>query len=1097
MALARRKDRARTTRAAAVAALAAFAALAAAALSVPAAFAADTDGGAAADAATGDLTHLVDPFIGSQDDGNTYPGAAVPFGMVQLSPDTGHNTGYDYNQDHIRGFSAVHLSGVGCGLGGDLPVLPTTGAITSTDDARYAAPFSHSDETASPGYYKVRLGTGITAELTATDRTGWQRYTFPSTDQADVLLNSGQALHKVTSSTVTVVDDRTVVTAITGRGFCQDTQPYTLYTRTRFDRPFTSYGTWNGGTVTTGSRTSTSTGLGGAYVRFDTTQDRSVTAVTALSWVDPAGAAGNLAAEGGGTFDQAAASARQAWQDRLAQIRVHGGTDEQQRTFYSSLYRSFLAPNIGSDTDGRYTGWDRRIHPGDGSVYYQNWSLWDTYRTQQQLLSLLAPRESRDMALSLLHVAEQSGQLPRWGYATVETNIMTGDPVTPFLVDAYRQGLLAGHEEEAYRLLKQHVDHAAPDSSPSAVRQADPEYLADGYVPYDPARPQTKPGDDDYQHGPSATLEYALADAAVGAMARDLGHGDDARRYLARGQNYRNILDPATGFFRARTVDGGFTGPSDPASSIGFHEGTSWQYMWLVPQDVPGIVGLIGGESAANARLDSFFAYDKLLKDPAGTARTVWVNGPYAYYNQDKYNPQNEPDLSAPYTYLSTGQPWKTTDVVHAALTLFTDAPNGVTGNDDLGTMSSWQVLSAIGIYPMTPGTDLWGLSTPLFDRVDLTLDRAYYPHGGLTVTAPGSSATDRYIRTASLGGHPLNRTYVTTEDIRAGRDIALTVGSEPSAWGTAAEDAPPALDTEPDTQRRTAAAVTPSAVGVLSGGAAADVTVSAVLTAPGTATGTVDVTAPAPLTATPATSTFQVRSGTLPATHDVPVRITAPAGTPDGTYQVTVTVTQPGGGTAVRTLPVSVATVSCTGSTGWCPQDLARQYDVDGVSAAGQSGADFDGTGTSFPAEQLPVPGTGVLGGRGYDFPDTAGSAPNFATTHGQTVPLTARAYSALDVLLTAHHGDVRGTATVTYADGSSQQVPLTATDWAAGAPRLGEDPAIHATSRYDASGRPDGVAVNIWHLTVPLDSAKTAVSITLPDDTRLALYALSGRNA
>lgn len=1076
------------------AALAALTALLAAGAATLPAQTASADGGSAA--AGGDLTHLVNPFIGSQDDGNTYPGAAVPFGMVQLSPDTGHNTGYDYNQDHIRGFSSVHLSGVGCGLGGDLPVLPTTGAITATDDAAYAAKFSHADETASPGYYKVKLDTGITAELSATTRTGWQRYTFPATDQANVLLNSGQALHKVTSSTVTVLDDRTVLTAITGRGFCQDTQPYTVYTETRFDRPFQSYGTWSGKTVTAGSRTSTSTGLGGAYARFDTTKDQQVTAVTSLSWVSQDGAAKNLAAEGRGTFDTTAAAARQSWQDRLGQIRVRGGSQEQQRTFYSSLYRSFLAPNVGSDVDGRYTGWDDKVHPAGGITYYQNWSLWDTYRTQQQLLSLLAPSESRDMALSLLRVADEGGQLPRWGYATAETNIMTGDPVTPFLVDAYRQGLLKGHEEEAYRALKKHADTVPPASSPSAGRQADVEYLANGYVPYDPARPG-KPGDNDFQHGPSATLEYALADAALGGMARSLGHTADARRYLTRGQNYRNILDPSTGFFRARNTDGAFVGPADPASSVGFHEGTSWQYMWLVPQDVPGIVDLIGGNATANARLDSFFAYDQLVKDPAGTARDVWVNGPYSYYNQDKYNPQNEPDLSSPYTYLSTGQPWKTTDVVHAGLTLFTDAPNGVTGNDDLGTMSSWQVLSAIGIYPMTPGTDLWGLSTPVFDRVDLTLDRHYYPSGKMTITAPGSTDTNRYIQSARLGGKSLRTTYISTRDIKAGKDLSLTVGAKPSSWGTGKNDGPPAPAHVAAPVRHTAASLSPAAPGVLAGGPGTDVDVSAVLTAPGKVSGTVTVSAPHGLTASPRTSGFRVDSGTLPTTKVVPVRISAPAGTPDGTYQVTVKVTQSGGPSVTRTVPVSVATSTCQGGSGYCPQDLSAQYDVDGVSTAGATGADFDGTGTSFPAEQLPAPGPGVLGGRAYTFPDTTGAAANFATAHGQSVALVRRSYSALDVLLTAHHGDVTGAATVHYSDGTSAPVTLTATDWAASAPRLGEDAAIHADSRYDKQGAPDGVGVDIWHIAVPLDSAKTAVSLTLPDDARLALYAISGRDA
>lgn len=736
------------------------------------------------------LTDLVNPFIGTQNEGNTYPGAAVPFGMVQLSPDTGHNTGYDYAQDHVRGFSLVHLSGVGCGLGGDLPVLPTTGDVTETDYARYAAGFSHADEEASPGYYRVGLASGIRAELTATARTGVQRYTFPATEQANVLLNAAQSLHRTVATRVEILDDRTVRTAITGRGFCQDTRPYTVYTITRFDRPFTAYGTWDGDTVTPGART----GHGGAYVRFDTTGDRTVEATTALSYVDAHGAAVNLRAEGGRSFDAVRERARQAWEDRLDGVRVAGGSPTLRRTFYSSLYRSFLAPNIGSDADGRYTGWDRKVHRAQGFTYYQNWSLWDTYRTQSQLLSLLAPREARDMAISVIRIDEESGWLPKWGYGTVETNIMTGDPVTPFLTNAYQQGLLHGWEERAYRALRKNADGVPPADSPAVGREANREYLAQGFAPYVKGRPHAKPGDSDYDHGASATLEYALSDAMLAQMARDLGHDADAARYAARAQNYRNLFDPSTGFFRARDASGAFTGPADPARGEGFHEGTAWQYQWLVPQDLPGMVGLIGGRDAANARLDFFFAYDRLLGDPARTAREVWVNGPYDYYNADKYNPQNEPDLIAPYTYLSTGQPWKTTDVVHAALTLFTDAPTGMTGNDDLGTMSAWMVLSSIGIFPVQPGYATWGLSTPVFDRVDLALDRAYYPRGHLTISAPGTSADERYIQAVRTDGTPYGRTYLTTGALRSLRTLDFTVGSRPSGWGTSAGAAPPAL---------------------------------------------------------------------------------------------------------------------------------------------------------------------------------------------------------------------------------------------------------------------------------------------------------------
>lgn len=765
----------------------AAAALLGGALAIPAA--------QAAPAGDEQLTDLVNPFIGTENEGNTYPGAAVPFGMVQFSPDTGHNTGYDHSDTHIRGFSTVHLSGVGCGLGGDLPVLPTTGDVKETDYAKYAAEFSHDDEKASPGAYQVGLKSGIDAELTATKRTGVQRYTFPATDKANVLLNAGQSLHKTGNTEVEILDSRTVRTAITGSGFCQDTKPYTVYTITRFDRPFTTSGTWKGDTVTAGSKKSSAgEERNGAYVRFDTSKDRTVEATTALSYVDAKGAALNLRAEGGRSYDRVAKAAEAAWEDRLDDVKAQGGSETVRRTFYSSLYRSFLAPNIGSDVDGRYTGWDQKIHKAKGFTYYQNWSLWDTYRTQAQLLSLLAPHESRDMALSVLKIDEESGWLPKWGYGTVETNIMTGDPVTPFLTNAYQQGLLKGHEEEAYSALKKNADGVPPADSAPVGREANKEYLSEGFAPYIKGRPHAKPGDSDYDHGASATLEYALSDAMLGEMAGDLGHEADAQRYADRAQNYRKIFDASTGFFRARDAEGAFTGPADPAKSEGFHEGTSWQYQWLVPQDLPGMVDLIGGKQATNDRLDSFFAYEQLLKDPAKTAREVWVNGPYDYYNADKYNPQNEPDLIAPYTYLSTGQPWKTTDVVHAALTLFTDTPTGMTGNDDLGTMSAWNVLSSIGVFPVQPGTDTWGLSTPVFERVDIKLDRRHYPKGRLTVKAPGTSDTHRYIQSASADGTDYGKTYLTTDDIRDTSELSFTVGDKPSEWGTSEQAAPPAL---------------------------------------------------------------------------------------------------------------------------------------------------------------------------------------------------------------------------------------------------------------------------------------------------------------
>ncbi|MFD7921074.1 GH92 family glycosyl hydrolase [Streptomyces sp. NPDC059740] len=747
----------------------------------------------------GRLTDLVNPFIGSQNEGNTFPGATVPFGMVQLSPDTGHSTGYDYRQHKIRGFSLVHASGAGCRLGGDLPTLPTTGEVTQTDDAAYAAPFRHDHEQAGPGYYRVRLdsGGGIEAELTATTRTGRQRYTFPATDKANVLLNAGQALHRTVSSTVQVLDDHTVRTAVTGRGFCRDTRPYTVYTITRFNRPFAAFGTWQGKQVTAGAKGSATAVAGshGAYVRFDARRDRTVEATTALSYVDAAGAAGNLRAEGGPSFDAVRRAADRAWNDRLSRVAVRGGSTDRRRTFYSALYRALLHPNVGQDADGRYRGWDLAPHRARGFRYYQNWSLWDTYRTQAQLLALLAPSESRDMALSVLQVAKDGGWLPKWGYGTVETNIMTGDPVTPFLTNAYQQGLLKGHEEEAYAALKRNADGVPPAANAARGREANVEYLRHGFVPYLKGRKNAgKLGDPEFDESASVTLEYALADAMLAEMARDLGHRADSARYAARARNYRNVFDRSTGFFRARDAQGRFTGPADPARSVGFEEGTAWQYQWLVPQDVPGMLDLLGGPAAAGRRLDSFFAYDAMMKDPAGTARKVWVNGPYAYDNADKYNPQNEPDLIAPYTYLSTGQPWKTTDVVRTALSLFTDAPTGLTGNDDLGTMSSWMVLSSLGVFPVQPGTDTWALTAPVFDRVDLSLDRRYYPRGHLTISASGAEGPRRYVGSVRLDGARRTATYLRTEDLRAHGDLAFTLSGSPTGWGTDPRTAPPTV---------------------------------------------------------------------------------------------------------------------------------------------------------------------------------------------------------------------------------------------------------------------------------------------------------------
>ncbi|MET0423279.1 MAG: GH92 family glycosyl hydrolase, partial [Actinoplanes sp.] len=641
----------------------------------------------AARAAEPDPVDLVNPFVGTENFGNTFPGASAPFGMVQVSPDTGGQGGYDYRQNTIYGFSQTHLSGVGCPVAGELPMMPTTGAISSVDPNVYRSPYSHDDEQATPGYYRVGLSKyGVDAELTATERTGWQRHTFPATAQANLLFNTGRANQSVFDSEIHLVGDRTVEGRVHAGNFCAGKDDHTVYFSATFDRPFAAFGTWRGSAVTAGSRDAAGSGGNGAYVTFDATTDRDVVVKVGLSYTGPAGARANLTAETGDgfDFDQVRADLTARWAGELDRIKISGGTAERRTAFYTALYHSLLHPNLAGDVDGSYVGFDRAVHRAEGYTPYQNFSLWDTYRPQNQLLELLTPDVARDVALSVLAIGRDGGWLPRWALVNSETNIMTGDPVTPFLVEAWSKGLLAGHEDEAYGLLRSNALSEPPAGSPYNGRSGIRYYNDRGYVPsglrlgVDCA---AKGGDNDCDHPASATLEYAAADASLALMAAGLGRSADAKLFAGRGQWYRNLWDspptapPTTqnglkatsGHFRPRTVDGTWLTPYDPvAADEQFHEGGAYQYQWLVPQDPAGLIGLMGGRAAAEKRLDDFFAYDKLLADPAGTARTDWIAAPYDYYAKPTYNPNNEPDLLAPYLYHWAGDPAKAATVVRA-----------------------------------------------------------------------------------------------------------------------------------------------------------------------------------------------------------------------------------------------------------------------------------------------------------------------------------------------------------------------------------------------------------------------------------------------
>lgn len=774
--------------------------------------------------ASADLVQQVNTFIGSKDDGNTFPGASAPFGMIQVSPIGTHYSGWRYDDPKIRGFGHFFLSGAGCGeQGGQVSVLPVTGAIgpgaafdtgkgESFDHTRYAARYTHAGEVGQAGYYKVRLTDygGIDAEATALTRAAAERYTFAQGDEGHVLVNLGQANegHRVTRSVVRIVDDRTLEGEVETLSFCGGTR-YTTWFRLRFDRPFKASGTWTKAGGKPGSRESRAAEApNGAWLSFDLQDSRAVTLVSAVSHVDADGARHNLRSEGMHEgkllgFDAMRARAQDDWRRDLSSVRVDGGSQDDRVVFYTALYHALLQPLTGSDADGRYRGWDDRVHRADGWAYYEFFSLWDTYRSQNQLLAMLRPARARDIARSVLAIHAQGGWLPRWGYANYETNIMTGDPVSPFLVDLWRFGALEGREKQAYAALKQNADGLPPAASRFAGRSGNASYLAQGFVQHDKTF-KPKGMDVDPSYGGSATLEYALADCAIAQMAQGLGERADAARYRKRGRGWRNVWDAGvrddargfTGFPRPKTQDGAWYTPKDgpyaPTSDHGFHEGTAWQYQWLVQQDVPGLVEAMGGQAQALRRLDTFFAYDALVAAPLTAAREHWVVGPYAYYNQYRYNPNNEPDLHSPWMYTLIGQPWKTATVLRAAQALFTNAPNGVTGNDDLGTMSAWYLFSAIGLYPAVPGTGQLLLHPPRFERVALDLGDGR----ALTIEAPGADGRQlQYVEGVRVDGRARDAVWLDWARLREGATIryALTAAPPTDGWGTAAQARPAA----------------------------------------------------------------------------------------------------------------------------------------------------------------------------------------------------------------------------------------------------------------------------------------------------------------
>jgi predicted alpha-1,2-mannosidase len=736
-----------------------------------------------------DPTQYVDPMIGTGNGGNVvgdindFPGVDAPFGMMQLSPDTqGSGEGYSYDKSSIRGFSLDHAS-AGCGVFGDVPILPTTGAI-GTNPGGATATFSHDNEHATLGSYHVLLtDSGINVGLTATTRTGLLSFDYPAGSAAQVLVKSGASLAGNSAASVDVNGDHEVSGSATAKGLCGEGS-YTVFFDVQFSQPFSAHGTWQGQTVSAGGSSASGSGSG-AYLTFDTSASTTVQAKVSMSYVSIDGARSNMTHEiQGWNPKPVEQQTRNAWKQALSTIKVGGGTDADLTTFYTALYHSLQFPSVFNDVDGRYMGFDNTVHQvPSGQTQYATFSDWDTYRALAPLQTMLFPKQAGDMANSLIRDAQQQGDwMPRWPLANVSTTgTMNGDNAVPLIANTVAFGGRNVQIADVLPIMLKGATQSQKLGWGWQERQCVEEYVQLGYAPND-ACSQGSHG----RQGVSETLEWSIDDFAISQLAAAVGKKDTAAQYQLRSQNWQNTFNPTTGYLQPRDDSGAFpngpafvTPPPNSFGQDGYDEGNAADYGWEVPQNMAGLIGAMGGSSVAIPRLDTFFSQDN-----AGP------NAPYMWAG-------NEVDLSAPYVYDYVGQPWKTqAQVRKQEQELYPPTPNGLPGNDDLGAMSSWYVWSALGMFPVTPGKADLALGSPLFKRAELRLGNGRT----VEVNAPAAADNAPYVTGVQLNGHSFTSTGLPASFATHGGRLDFSLATSPDThWATGAHDAPPSYQTGQD----------------------------------------------------------------------------------------------------------------------------------------------------------------------------------------------------------------------------------------------------------------------------------------------------------
>jgi len=729
---------------------------------------------------------LVDLRIGTDNFGGafgaTFPGATRPFGMIQPGPETSnlgkpgilHTGGYYYDDVYLEGLSLCHVSGIGAPDYGHLLFLGVDGmSVAKTTEKGYRQKYTHADETFQVGHYAVDLATGLRAEATATLRAALLRFTFPAGADPVVLIDLGHGSAGANDDAAVIITDAEVTLDPDGRrvsgfatlngGLSGRIGGIQTFFAAELDVPVSAVGTWEQGELHEGEthRKATVTSPRvrlGAWLKVVPPEGGVVHVKAAISFIDEAAARANLDAEiPGFDFDGVAADAANAWNDVLGRVEAVGGTPDERVITYTALYHAFLMPNLFTDADGRYRGFDRQVHTADGFRFYSNFSMWDTYRTVHSLITLLLPDQSRELMQSLTLMKAQGGFFPKWPIGLGEGGSMVGESAFIVMADSLVKGVTGFDTATAWQGVVDQLLRKTGDDATAGMGECYPAYSLVGWCPAD------------QQDGSaSKTLEYAYDDFAGSVLARRLGHDAEADLLDARGRAaYANIWRPTDRFFDGRNADGTFV---EPFAEFGWGdqwvEGDAWQYRFFVPWDAMGLAALFGGVEPFVQELTRFFE---------GSVPEVGMLVPGKHYWHG-----NEPDIHASWMFSDVGRPDLSAEWVRWVMaTKYKATPDGIDGNDDCGTLSAWYAFSALGLYPV-PARDDYLIASPVFEHVVVHLDG-----GDLVVDAPGAGPDNRYVQSATWNGAPLNEARLHHADLPGGT-LVLTMGPQPSGWGQA-----------------------------------------------------------------------------------------------------------------------------------------------------------------------------------------------------------------------------------------------------------------------------------------------------------------------